>query len=236
MFYLRSIETIISLITLLMAYIISETTAGWFRAWVCKQVGDDTAESLGFLTWNPLVHVDPIGLLFLMFTGIGWGRYVPVNSYKIRKPYEDLKLFCAYFADTYAYFLIALFSLVALIIGFGLNVLHLVISMVYSGSVSLVAFSALYPHYSSLAITGAIILVTLIYFSILLGALSIIINGFQLARVLFFPYSDWLRNGDYLTLIVAVVLIFFFIDPLREYAIYTIALIGHFIASLIGVT
>jgi Zn-dependent protease len=49
-----------------------------------KLQGDDTGERLGRLTLNPLAHVDPIGLLFLLFIGFGWGKPAPFNPYNLK--------------------------------------------------------------------------------------------------------------------------------------------------------
>ncbi|MBI2862662.1 MAG: site-2 protease family protein [Chloroflexi bacterium] len=51
--------------------------------------GDPTAKQLGRLSLNPLVHLDPVGTLMMVFTalagfGIGWGKPVPVNAANLR--------------------------------------------------------------------------------------------------------------------------------------------------------
>jgi Zn-dependent protease len=49
------------------------------HAWVAYLLGDDTARSRGRLTLSPIAHVDPIGLLMLIFLRFGWAKPVPVN-------------------------------------------------------------------------------------------------------------------------------------------------------------
>src|SRR5438445_11886 len=61
----QTAELFIGIITFLIAYLIMVTVANVFRAWVASKMGDDTGIELGFLTLNPLVHVDPIGMIFL---------------------------------------------------------------------------------------------------------------------------------------------------------------------------
>jgi Zn-dependent protease len=56
------------------------------HAWAAYRCGDDTAARMGRLTLNPLVHLDPIGTLCLMFAPIGWAKPVPVNPANF--PYE----------------------------------------------------------------------------------------------------------------------------------------------------
>lgn len=41
--------------------------------------GDHMAKSLGRLTLNPFKHIDPIGLLAMLFLGFGWAKPVPIN-------------------------------------------------------------------------------------------------------------------------------------------------------------
>jgi len=47
-------------------------------------MGDDTGKHLGRLTLNPVAHVDPVGLLMLMFAGFGWGKPAPFNPYNLK--------------------------------------------------------------------------------------------------------------------------------------------------------
>lgn len=54
------------------------------HALVADRLGDTTARRLGRLSLNPMVHLDPIGTLMLVFAGFGWARPVPVNPYYLR--------------------------------------------------------------------------------------------------------------------------------------------------------
>ena len=56
------------------------------HAWTALRQGDPTAQSLGRISLNPLVHIDPIGTvvmpLLMIFTGVpllGWAKPTPVN-------------------------------------------------------------------------------------------------------------------------------------------------------------
>lgn len=46
--------------------------------------GDPTAKNAGRLTLNPLVHLDFLGFVMLMFAGFGWAKPVPVNPYNFK--------------------------------------------------------------------------------------------------------------------------------------------------------
>ncbi|MGH8567488.1 MAG: site-2 protease family protein [Gammaproteobacteria bacterium] len=69
------------------------------HGWVARELGDDTAETLGRLSFNPLKHVDPVGTvlvpgLLYALAGIvfGWAKPVPVNWDKLRNPRRDMAL------------------------------------------------------------------------------------------------------------------------------------------------
>lgn len=46
--------------------------------------GDYTAKYEGRLTLNPLVHLDPLGTIALLFIGFGWGKPVMFNPFNLR--------------------------------------------------------------------------------------------------------------------------------------------------------
>jgi Zn-dependent protease len=54
------------------------------HAWAAYELGDSTAARQGRLTLNPLVHIEPTGMLLLLLVGFGWGRPTPVNPYNLR--------------------------------------------------------------------------------------------------------------------------------------------------------
>ena len=60
---LQNVQSIIDFLLFLLAYTIAVTLGGAFKAWTADKMGDDTAESLGFTSLNPVTHIDPIGLL-----------------------------------------------------------------------------------------------------------------------------------------------------------------------------
>lgn len=55
------------------------------RAWIAKQLGDDTAENCGMLTLNPLAHIDPMGALCMCLCCIGWSKPTPISINRCRK-------------------------------------------------------------------------------------------------------------------------------------------------------
>ena len=53
-------------------------------------LGDPTPRSLGRTTLNPLAHLDPLGTLVLVVTGMfGWGKPAPFDPYNLAHPQRD---------------------------------------------------------------------------------------------------------------------------------------------------
>lgn len=74
---------------ILPAILIAITIHEFSHAAAAYALGDRTAKSMGRLSLNPMVHLDPMGTIMIVFTaiagvGIGWGKPVPVNPYNLR--------------------------------------------------------------------------------------------------------------------------------------------------------
>ncbi|USN53742.1 MAG: site-2 protease family protein [Candidatus Nomurabacteria bacterium] len=48
--------------------------------------GDPTPKAMGRLTFNPLAHIDPMGILLLLIAGFGWGKPTPFNPINLKNP------------------------------------------------------------------------------------------------------------------------------------------------------
>jgi len=75
---------------ILVALIVSLSFHEFGHAYVAKRFGDDTAERAGRLTINPLVHIDPMGLLMVVFVGFGYAKPVPTNPRNFTSRWADL--------------------------------------------------------------------------------------------------------------------------------------------------
>lgn len=62
------------------------------HAYVSTKLGDPTPRLQGRVTLNPLAHIDPVGMVTLIFCGFGWGIPVQINPsyYKNRRRDEIL--------------------------------------------------------------------------------------------------------------------------------------------------
>ncbi len=78
------------LILLIPVAIASLTVHEYSHGRVAFLLGDNTAKSLGRLSFNPLKHLDPIGTLFIYFIGFGWAKPVPVDPRNFEHPRRDM--------------------------------------------------------------------------------------------------------------------------------------------------
>ena len=79
-------------------FLISVVIHEYAHGWMAYKLGDPTAKHAGRLTLNPLVHIDPMGTVFLplmlvaMKSAIvfGWAKPVPINFSLLRNPKQDM--------------------------------------------------------------------------------------------------------------------------------------------------
>lgn len=65
---------------LLVSIVFSLSLHEYGHALAATHFGDDTARQLGRLTLNPVSHIDPLGLLMVVFIGFGYARPVPFRT------------------------------------------------------------------------------------------------------------------------------------------------------------
>lgn len=88
------IGIVINILILGISIIVHEIAHGF----VAYRFGDPTAKSLGRLSFNPIVHVDPIGTILLPALLVatsspilfGWAKPVPINTRYFKNPERDM--------------------------------------------------------------------------------------------------------------------------------------------------
>ena len=80
------------------------------HAYAAYKLGDPTAKNLGRVTLNPLVHLDFIGTLAMLFAPIGWPKPTPLNPANFRNRKRDSALVAA--AGPLSNFLLSLTALI----------------------------------------------------------------------------------------------------------------------------
>ena len=74
------------------ALLVALTIHEYAHAQAADSLGDSTPRVYGRLTLNPLAHLDPIGLLLLLFAGFGWARPVAINPSNFRNIKSGIKI------------------------------------------------------------------------------------------------------------------------------------------------
>ena len=72
----KILEYIARIIAFLTAIPIHEAA----HAYISDKLGDPTAKNLGRISLNPIRHFDLMGALFMLLTGFGWAKPVPINT------------------------------------------------------------------------------------------------------------------------------------------------------------
>lgn len=85
-------EFIQRILLLIVPMLLALTAHELAHAWVADKLGDPTARMLGRITINPIKHLDPIGTLAILLTGMfGWAKPVPVNPSNFKNPAKAMK-------------------------------------------------------------------------------------------------------------------------------------------------
>lgn len=75
---------------ILFALVFSLTFHEFGHAFTAYRFGDDTAQKAGRLTLNPFPHIDPFGLLMVIFIGFGFAKPVPIDPRKFNSFWGEL--------------------------------------------------------------------------------------------------------------------------------------------------
>lgn len=70
---------ILNLLLTIPGVLIALTFHEFAHAWAATKLGDDTPRVQGRLNLNPISHIDPMGFVFLIVAGFGWGKPVQID-------------------------------------------------------------------------------------------------------------------------------------------------------------
>jgi len=76
-------------IAYLTALIVAITIHEFSHALAADSFGDPTARNQGRLSMNPFDHLDPVGTIFLLIAGFGWGKPVQFDASNFKNPKFD---------------------------------------------------------------------------------------------------------------------------------------------------
>ena len=81
---------VVEFVVLAPPFLLALTVHELAHGYVAQKLGDPTASRAGRLTWNPLKHLDPMGVLCFFLLKIGWAKPVPVNASYFKNPRQDM--------------------------------------------------------------------------------------------------------------------------------------------------
>lgn len=73
----------------LLAIVVAITIHEFAHARAAEYLGDPTPKLQGRVSLNPMRHLDPFGMIFLLFAGFGWGRPVQFDPFNLKNPRRD---------------------------------------------------------------------------------------------------------------------------------------------------
>lgn len=76
--------TLAEWVGLAVALVIGISFHEFSHAFVADTLGDHRPRALGRVSLNPARHLDPVGTIFFLVAGFGWGKPVPVNIAALR--------------------------------------------------------------------------------------------------------------------------------------------------------
>jgi hypothetical protein len=193
---LELLEFINSLISIVLVYAIVVTLAGWFRAWVAYKVGDDTPAALGFLSLNPIDHLDPFGALLFAWMGFGWGKMSPLNgAVLLHKKHSWLRIALANYADVIALMLLSFIMLTVQLCIVGVsNALTLLQALVSFRTAMPNIFFIFWPQLSTLAGTIGNIALLVTRLSMALGSIYFFMRSLDVAELVFPRFGFFMQS------------------------------------------
>ena len=85
-------EIILNILLTLPVIVCAITLHEAAHAYASFRLNDPTAKRCGRLTLNPLKHIDPIGCVWMLIFGFGWGKPIPIKPERFRDPQKGISL------------------------------------------------------------------------------------------------------------------------------------------------
>ena len=82
---------ILNLLLTIPGVLIALTFHEFAHALAANKLGDETPKVQGRLNLNPLSHIDPVGFIFLIVAGFGWGKPVQIDIRNFKGKYSISK-------------------------------------------------------------------------------------------------------------------------------------------------
>ncbi len=204
MLSINTIESIRFLIAMIAAYFPTVTLSGYLEAWTARKMGDRSEYVAEFISLNPFVHANFLGLASILlaifadlkfFIILGFGQIIPINLQAITGHNRWAKLCAILFARSLVSLLILIFA-VAILVFLGGGILP-------GASVSV-------TNLGSLTIALQLICTALIFLNILSFILYTVYGLFKLILVYAWP-DGMVTSGFSIFMFYAIPLLMFFL-------------------------
>lgn len=235
MISIKTSALLINSITFILAYLVIATGSNVFRTFVAQACGDDSAAESGFLTLNPLHHIDPVGLISLVIFHFGWPLMIPIDPSNIHEPRRKFKLFCVYFSDIIAHFVLSIIGIIILLFLFNRMILEVVEIVSRVETTSHLFLARLYPHISSLKVVIGYICLVLVYLNTQLAVLHLFINGAYYMTAAYPHRFSMLLQRPFLLMGLFIIFAYIFSPILRILTISAITACGYSFAQLFSI-
>lgn len=83
----------IEYISVFLALMVVFTLYSFVKSFIALKCGDPTPKLSGRLTLNPIVHIDVMGLIFMVLFHFGWIKPLPLNINNFKKPKRDFFIY-----------------------------------------------------------------------------------------------------------------------------------------------
>lgn len=106
------------LISNILTLIIAITVHEFSHAYMADRLGDSLPRRQGRITLNPMLHLDPLGSIMMIFIGFGWGRAVQVNPFNLSfRGSRDLGMVLVAVAGPFSNLVLALLAAIPIRLG-----------------------------------------------------------------------------------------------------------------------
>ena len=218
-----STNGLLGLLTSLPGVLLAMTFHEFAHAFAADRLGDDTPRRQGRLTLNPMAHIEPLGILMLLFVRVGWGKPVQVNPRNYDRRFSVEK------SD-------AIVSIAGPLMNFFLAI---ILTIVYCAIIKFVPVQFIF---STVGVVILAIIFDAIIVNIGLGVFNLIplppLDGSKvILPVLPYKAKYWLQNNEQIFYTIFLVLWVTglagkFISPIIEMFANQILSLGYFIFGL----
>jgi len=231
-------KTLMIGITRFIGYIITISLSGYLCARLALAFGDDTPSEHGFLTIDPFVHIDWIGLLCVLCFGFGWGSSVPIDYRNISGPWRSLKQTIVFFARAISHVFMAICAMTILLLfdKSVMNVTHYkMFQKLFFSNVTNIGMHG-HGHGDSVVFVFALILYVFILLNVSLSAMYLIIDGWTLFVFRSFEKSPYgiIAGNDFARFLIPIILILLFSDSFFDIVWHVVQFFSMLLIRIVG--